>query len=161
MNLEMDCDDVQELLDSHYQELTINELIEMHEQEQDVVELESLDPVQSEDRMRVGGVELMHLNLWKSKVFRWCAVEVWRLGCQIRRHPHIAKSPRVAVQCDVNEHSLTFQILERLSNRIIEDALSKFNGRKYRSPVRRTGIPASLNIIFYATVEGDFCKIRP
>ncbi|GFX32347.1 hypothetical protein TNCV_4411151 [Trichonephila clavipes] len=39
-------DDVQELLGSHYQELTIEELIEMHEQEQELQ-----DPVQSEDRM--------------------------------------------------------------------------------------------------------------
>ncbi|GFV45421.1 retrovirus-related Pol polyprotein from transposon 412 [Trichonephila clavipes] len=37
---------------SHHQELTMDELIEMHEQEQDV-ELESLDSVQSEDRMAV------------------------------------------------------------------------------------------------------------
>ncbi|GFW56947.1 hypothetical protein TNCV_161751 [Trichonephila clavipes] len=46
INLEVDSDDVQELLDSHYQELTINELIEMHEQ--DMEEIESLDPAQSE-----------------------------------------------------------------------------------------------------------------
>ncbi|GFX03973.1 hypothetical protein TNCV_4678771 [Trichonephila clavipes] len=45
---------VQELLDSHNQELTIDELIEMHEQKQDIEELESSDPVQSEDRMAVG-----------------------------------------------------------------------------------------------------------
>ncbi|GFW82425.1 nose resistant to fluoxetine protein 6 [Trichonephila clavipes] len=51
-NLEVDSDDAQELLDSHNQELTIDELIEMHEQ--DIQELESLDPVQSEDRMTVG-----------------------------------------------------------------------------------------------------------
>ncbi|GFW18101.1 hypothetical protein TNCV_4006411 [Trichonephila clavipes] len=51
INLEADNDDVQELLDSHYQEQTMDELIEMHEQKQDI-ELESL--VQSKDRMTVG-----------------------------------------------------------------------------------------------------------
>ncbi|GFW25668.1 hypothetical protein TNCV_1309291 [Trichonephila clavipes] len=44
INLEVDSDDVQELLDCPNQELTIDELIEMHEQEQDI-ELESLEPV--------------------------------------------------------------------------------------------------------------------
>ncbi|GFW75180.1 DUF4817 domain-containing protein [Trichonephila clavipes] len=48
-NLEVVSDDVQELLDTHNQELTMDELIEMHEQEQDIEELESLDPVQSEE----------------------------------------------------------------------------------------------------------------
>ncbi|GFX03012.1 hypothetical protein TNCV_3261581 [Trichonephila clavipes] len=38
INLEVDSDDVQELLDSHNQELTMDELIEMHEQEQDIEE---------------------------------------------------------------------------------------------------------------------------
>ncbi|GFX94877.1 hypothetical protein TNCV_2379501 [Trichonephila clavipes] len=51
VNLEVDTDDVQ-LLDSHNQELTIDELIEMHEQD-NIEELESLDLVQSEDRMKV------------------------------------------------------------------------------------------------------------
>ncbi|GFT89682.1 hypothetical protein TNCV_3137691 [Trichonephila clavipes] len=32
INSEVDSDDVQELLDSHYQELTIDELVEIHEQ---------------------------------------------------------------------------------------------------------------------------------
>ncbi|GFX21169.1 hypothetical protein TNCV_4367481 [Trichonephila clavipes] len=36
INLELDSDDVQELLDSHNQELTIDEVIEMHEQKQDI-----------------------------------------------------------------------------------------------------------------------------
>ncbi|GFU63694.1 hypothetical protein TNCV_1509732 [Trichonephila clavipes] len=36
INLKVDSDDVQELLDSHNQELTIDELIEMHEQDQDI-----------------------------------------------------------------------------------------------------------------------------
>ncbi|GFT09700.1 hypothetical protein TNCV_4948431 [Trichonephila clavipes] len=34
INLRVDIDDVQELLDSHNQDLTIDELIELHEQEQ-------------------------------------------------------------------------------------------------------------------------------
>ncbi|GFW24435.1 hypothetical protein TNCV_606761 [Trichonephila clavipes] len=33
INLEVDNEDIQELLDSHNQELTMNELIEMHEQD--------------------------------------------------------------------------------------------------------------------------------
>ncbi|GFV50380.1 tigger transposable element-derived protein 1 [Trichonephila clavipes] len=53
-NLEVDSDDVQELLDSHNQELTMDELIEMHEQ--DIKEHESKDPAQSEDRMAVGNL---------------------------------------------------------------------------------------------------------
>ncbi|GFX12917.1 hypothetical protein TNCV_3659131 [Trichonephila clavipes] len=36
MNLELDNDDVQELLDSHNKKLTIDQLIEMHEQQQDI-----------------------------------------------------------------------------------------------------------------------------
>ncbi|GFV66301.1 hypothetical protein TNCV_2737151 [Trichonephila clavipes] len=51
INLEVDSDDVAELLQN--QELTIDELIEMHKQEQEIEELESLDPVQSENRMMV------------------------------------------------------------------------------------------------------------
>ncbi|GFW71085.1 hypothetical protein TNCV_91281 [Trichonephila clavipes] len=47
-NLEENSDDVQ-LPDSDNQELTIDELIGMHEKEQNVKELESNDPVQSED----------------------------------------------------------------------------------------------------------------
>ncbi|XP_023242991.1 tigger transposable element-derived protein 1-like [Centruroides sculpturatus] len=43
INLEVDSDDVRELLDSHNQELTIDEVIEMREQEQDIEELDSLD----------------------------------------------------------------------------------------------------------------------
>ncbi|GFY31433.1 hypothetical protein TNCV_4989921 [Trichonephila clavipes] len=49
INLNADEDEVQEPLDSHNQELTIDELIEMHEQEQDIDKLESLDPVQLEN----------------------------------------------------------------------------------------------------------------
>ncbi|GFT22483.1 hypothetical protein TNCV_3274461 [Trichonephila clavipes] len=50
-NLEADSDGIQELLDSHNRQLTMDELIEMHEQ--DMEELDSLDPIQSEDRMIV------------------------------------------------------------------------------------------------------------
>ncbi|GFX17213.1 hypothetical protein TNCV_2857361 [Trichonephila clavipes] len=46
MHLEVDSDDVQELLYSHNQKLTIDELIEIHEQEQNVEKLESNDPFQ-------------------------------------------------------------------------------------------------------------------
>ncbi|GFU60968.1 hypothetical protein TNCV_3372841 [Trichonephila clavipes] len=54
INLEVNSDNVQELLDSHCQELAIDELTEMHEQA--IEELESLDPVQSEDRKMVGNL---------------------------------------------------------------------------------------------------------
>ncbi|GFU36707.1 hypothetical protein TNCV_3311971 [Trichonephila clavipes] len=47
INFKVDSDDVQEVVDSYSQELTIDELIEMYEQ--DVEELESIDPVQSKD----------------------------------------------------------------------------------------------------------------
>ncbi|GFT24308.1 hypothetical protein TNCV_3251811 [Trichonephila clavipes] len=50
----MESDDVREVLDPHSQELTIDELTEMHEQEQDIEGLESLDLVYSEARMPVG-----------------------------------------------------------------------------------------------------------
>ncbi|GFT08575.1 histone-lysine N-methyltransferase SETMAR [Trichonephila clavipes] len=48
-------DDVQELLDSQNPELTNDDLTDIHEQEQDFEELESLDPVQSEDRKKTVG----------------------------------------------------------------------------------------------------------
>ncbi|GFX68173.1 tigger transposable element-derived protein 1 [Trichonephila clavipes] len=54
-NLEVDSDSIQKPLDSHNQELTLDKLIEMHEKEQDIEQLESLDPVQS-DRMTVGNL---------------------------------------------------------------------------------------------------------
>ncbi|GFW06543.1 tigger transposable element-derived protein 1 [Trichonephila clavipes] len=56
INIEVDSDDVQELLDFHNEKLVIDEFIEIHEQEQHFEELESLDPVQSEDRMTVGNL---------------------------------------------------------------------------------------------------------
>ncbi|GFW13158.1 putative DD41D transposase [Trichonephila clavipes] len=58
ISLKADSDDVQELLDSHNQELIMDKLIEMHEQ--DIVEFESLDHVQSEDRMTVRNWALGH-----------------------------------------------------------------------------------------------------
>ncbi|GFV06008.1 hypothetical protein TNCV_3142991 [Trichonephila clavipes] len=48
LNLEVDRGDIQELLDSHNQELTIDELLEMPQPEQNIEE-ESLYPVLSED----------------------------------------------------------------------------------------------------------------
>ncbi|GFU93371.1 hypothetical protein TNCV_1861011 [Trichonephila clavipes] len=51
INLEGISDAVQELLVSNNQDLTVDEIIEMHDREQDIEELESLDPIQSEDRM--------------------------------------------------------------------------------------------------------------
>ncbi|GFW39408.1 hypothetical protein TNCV_1833911 [Trichonephila clavipes] len=53
INFEVERDVVQELLDSNNQELTMDELIEMNEIDQDIAEIESLDPVESEDRMKV------------------------------------------------------------------------------------------------------------
>ncbi|GFV29660.1 hypothetical protein TNCV_330261 [Trichonephila clavipes] len=52
LKLEVDSYDIQEL-DSHDQELPIDELIKMHEQEQGIEKFESSDPVQSDDRMMV------------------------------------------------------------------------------------------------------------
>ncbi|GFW42376.1 hypothetical protein TNCV_239731 [Trichonephila clavipes] len=51
INLEMDSDEVQELLDSHSQELAIDELIEMHEQKQDIEEPKSLEQRRSYRRI--------------------------------------------------------------------------------------------------------------
>ncbi|GFV57226.1 hypothetical protein TNCV_346521 [Trichonephila clavipes] len=45
-----------ELLDSHNEELTIDELIKIDEQERDTEELQSLDPIQQEDRKTVGNL---------------------------------------------------------------------------------------------------------
>ncbi|GFT25061.1 hypothetical protein TNCV_179731 [Trichonephila clavipes] len=44
INVEVNSDDVQDLLDSHNKELTMDELVEMHEQKQDIEELKSSDP---------------------------------------------------------------------------------------------------------------------
>ncbi|GBP58675.1 Tigger transposable element-derived protein 1 [Eumeta japonica] len=56
INLEVDSDDVQELLDSHNEELTIDELITMREQEEEIDNHDSLDPVQLEDQMTLGNL---------------------------------------------------------------------------------------------------------
>ncbi|CAH0719439.1 unnamed protein product, partial [Brenthis ino] len=56
LNLEVDVDDVQELLDSHNQELTIDELIEMREHDQDIEQTDSLDPVESENQMTISNL---------------------------------------------------------------------------------------------------------
>ncbi|GFW16859.1 hypothetical protein TNCV_2759871 [Trichonephila clavipes] len=57
INLKVDSDDVQELLDCHNQERTIDELIEMHLQDNEEV---SLDPVQLEDRMTAVNLTKRH-----------------------------------------------------------------------------------------------------
>ncbi|GFX59521.1 tigger transposable element-derived protein 1 [Trichonephila clavipes] len=54
ISLEVDSDDVKKLLGSHNHELAIDELIELHEQ--DIEEFESLDPIQSEDRITIGNL---------------------------------------------------------------------------------------------------------
>ncbi|GFV94952.1 tigger transposable element-derived protein 1 [Trichonephila clavipes] len=54
VNLEVDSDGFQEMLDSHNQEMTIHELIEMHEIEQGIEELESIDSFQLGDQMTPG-----------------------------------------------------------------------------------------------------------
>ncbi|GFW79514.1 hypothetical protein TNCV_128191 [Trichonephila clavipes] len=62
MNSEGD-NDVEELLDFHNKELTIHEFVEMHKTSK---EFESVDPIQSEDRMTVGnltGLSLMGKGL--------------------------------------------------------------------------------------------------
>ncbi|GFT73135.1 uncharacterized protein TNCV_2554221 [Trichonephila clavipes] len=58
INVKVDSDDVQELLDSSNQDLTMDALIKMHEQD-----IEELDLVQSEDRRAVGNLrEVLNLN---------------------------------------------------------------------------------------------------
>lgn len=56
LNLEVDNDDVQELLDSHNQELTIDEVIEMRKYEQDIDQTDSLDPVESVNQMTIANL---------------------------------------------------------------------------------------------------------
>ncbi|GFU86570.1 hypothetical protein TNCV_4480061 [Trichonephila clavipes] len=46
ISLEVDSDEVEELLDSHNQELTMDELIEMYEQEQHIKHMKFLESVQ-------------------------------------------------------------------------------------------------------------------
>ncbi|GFW98716.1 tigger transposable element-derived protein 1 [Trichonephila clavipes] len=54
INLEVDSDDIQELQNSHNQELTTDDFIAIHEQ--DIEKFESLDSIQSEDQMTVGNL---------------------------------------------------------------------------------------------------------
>lgn len=58
----MDADDVQELLDPHNQEL-----IEIHEHDQDIEQPDSLDPVESENQMTIskltGGLSTIEKGL--------------------------------------------------------------------------------------------------
>ncbi|GFT93316.1 hypothetical protein TNCV_2122991 [Trichonephila clavipes] len=58
MQINLEVDDVQKLLDSQHKELTIDELIEMHEQ-QILKKFESLDPVQSDQMILTGGPSLI------------------------------------------------------------------------------------------------------
>ncbi|GFV50048.1 hypothetical protein TNCV_2354331 [Trichonephila clavipes] len=55
INSEVNSDDVQELLDFHHQMLTMDGILEMHEQ-QHIEEHESLYPVQSEDWMMISNM---------------------------------------------------------------------------------------------------------
>ncbi|GFW92150.1 uncharacterized protein TNCV_3540361 [Trichonephila clavipes] len=129
----MGSDDVPELLDPHNQELIIDELIEMHEQEQllqheqgacdiPVVKVSDLgwhvmssSPIPLKTRL-VG--QRCTFNLSRAETSsRWCAVVVRRKGASSGVHHvpcpwskitwSVAKSPRVAEQCEVNNHSLT------------------------------------------------------
>ncbi|GFX72813.1 hypothetical protein TNCV_4064081 [Trichonephila clavipes] len=54
--LDVYSDDVQELLDTYIQELKVDELTELREQEHDIEELDSLDPIQSEDQRMTGNL---------------------------------------------------------------------------------------------------------
>lgn len=56
LNLEVNYDDVQELLDSHNQELTIDELLEMRENEQDIEQNNSLNPDEPENQMTIANL---------------------------------------------------------------------------------------------------------
>ncbi|GFU78031.1 uncharacterized protein TNCV_4855091 [Trichonephila clavipes] len=68
------------------------------------------------------------LNLSRAETSRWCGVVVRRGECQLRcRHVtlpwfkitwSVAKSPRVAEQCDVNIHSLTSAFFKTLFNQL-------------------------------------------
>ncbi|GFT88444.1 hypothetical protein TNCV_262451 [Trichonephila clavipes] len=53
INLEVDIDDVKELLN---QELAIDGVIKMHQQDHNIKKLESVDSIQSADRMTVGNL---------------------------------------------------------------------------------------------------------
>ncbi|GFX33540.1 tigger transposable element-derived protein 1 [Trichonephila clavipes] len=89
INSEMDSDDVQELLDSHDQELTMDELIEMYEQKQAIEGLVSLHPVHSED-----GITVENLTESLNLIEKWLQIlentysNVERLGSsEYGQHP--------------------------------------------------------------------------
>ncbi|GFU61252.1 tigger transposable element-derived protein 1 [Trichonephila clavipes] len=65
INVEVDSDDVQELMDSHNQEQTIDKLIEIHEHDQAIEELECFDTDQSDDRITVGNLTEASVKLKK------------------------------------------------------------------------------------------------
>ncbi|GFT07166.1 tigger transposable element-derived protein 1 [Trichonephila clavipes] len=69
INLEVKNDDTQELLDSRNQELTVDELTKLYEQEQDIKEMESLDPVRTDKWMTVGNLTEGHVLIKKSYKF--------------------------------------------------------------------------------------------
>ncbi|GFT85723.1 putative DD41D transposase [Trichonephila clavipes] len=79
INLEVNSVGIQEPLDCHNQEMRINEIIEMYEQEQDIEELESLDPVQF-NRMTVDGDR-----------FNSCQVIYSQFGLAIHQNDHQAR----------------------------------------------------------------------
>lgn len=66
-NLKVDSDDVQELLNSHNEELTIDEFIKMREQGRDINNLDSLDLVQLEDQITVVNLTevFSSIEFWK------------------------------------------------------------------------------------------------
>ncbi|GFV55413.1 putative DD41D transposase [Trichonephila clavipes] len=75
INLDFGSDDIQELLDSQNKELTIDELIEILEQEQHIEEREPLDHVQAEDRMTVGNLT-EGLSLIEKGFVEWAQNEI-------------------------------------------------------------------------------------
>ncbi|GFU16094.1 tigger transposable element-derived protein 1 [Trichonephila clavipes] len=103
INLEVDSNDIQELFESLNQELTINELIEMHEQEHEIEELESLDPVQSEDRMKVGNL-IKGLSLIEKLITRLLATDLVILNHDqmTRRTPELAPHQRALDRFNVH-----------------------------------------------------------
>ncbi|GFW78237.1 hypothetical protein TNCV_137061 [Trichonephila clavipes] len=64
ISLKKDSDVVQKLLDSYNQELTIDDLTEMHETEQEIEQIEYLDPVHSEAEGRLGIGQIFSVS-WK------------------------------------------------------------------------------------------------
>ncbi|GFW27765.1 hypothetical protein TNCV_766461 [Trichonephila clavipes] len=65
INLDVDSKEFKVLRNSHNQDLTMDELIEMQEQAQHIEELKSLDPIQSEDRLARN--RLVIGRLWRAR----------------------------------------------------------------------------------------------